>query len=80
MKTMAPDHSKSKAQLEEPSLPVRSSGHEVDATKETPEPAQNLPPSDNAETSTSYPNGFLQILLVLALYLAMFLVALDMVR
>src|SRR2546421_3967060 len=47
----------------------------VDTARETQKPA-HLP----SDADLSYPNGFLQSLLIIALYLAMFLVALDMVR
>jgi len=48
---------------------------EVDIARETQKPA-HLP----SDANMSYPNAFLQSLLMMALYLAMFLVALDMVR
>src|SRR5277367_1786405 len=47
----------------------------VDTARETQKPA-HLP----SDADLSYPNGFLQSLQIIALYLAMFLVALDMVR
>jgi hypothetical protein len=79
----APNHSK--LQHERP-LEFVLSRHERDQSyrleplgvgtaRETQKPA-HLP----GDADLLYPNGFLQSLLITALYLAMFLVALDMVR